>query len=227
MNQERALPFSSGDALRFGWAKMKANLKPFLIIGAVGAFLALLNGALTRPESPAIARLLSIVVQILQTGVMLAYVRSALRACDGKPVEVSRAPDLLADFFTYLLASILVGLIVAAGFVLLIVPGIIWGLKFGFAGFLVVDRKLDPIEALRESNRLTMGAKWQLLAFALLVFGINLVGAIALGIGLLVTIPTTVIGAAYVFRQLQARATARVEPAPQRPPVPATPAPAH
>ena len=158
---------------------------------------------------------------------MLAYVRSALRACDGKPVEVSRAPDLLADFLTYLLASVLVGLIVAAGFVLLIVPGIIWGLKFGFAGFLVVDRKLDPIEALRESNRLTMGTKWQLFAFALLAFGINLVGAIALGIGLMVTIPTTVIAAAYVLRQLQARATARVEPSPQHPPVPARPAPAH
>ena len=83
-------------------------------------------------------------------------------------------------------------------------------LRFGWrkttTTFLVVDRKLDPVEALRESSRLTQGVKGQLLVFALLIAAVNLVGAIALLVGLLVTIPTTVIAAAYVLRRLQSRA---------------------
>ena len=226
MNSDTAVPFSSTEALRFGWKKMTENLKPLLIIGAVGAFLALLNQALMGSGNRyGLAPLLGLAVQVLQTAVTLAYVRVALRLHDGQAVDVSHPADLLANFLTFLLTSVLYGLIVAAGFILLIVPGIVWGLKFAYAPFLVVDRKLDPIEALRESSRLTQGVKWQLLVFALLMCAVNCVGAIAFVVGLLVTIPTTFIAAAFVFRRLQTRAGERL-PAPTHIPPLATPPPA-
>lgn len=118
-------------------------------------------------------------------------------------------------------------MIVAGGFLLLVVPGVIWGLKYGYAGFLVVDRKLDPIEAIRESGRLTQGEKGQLFKLGLLLFCVNLLGAIALMVGLLVTIPTTVIAAAYALRHLQARAELRLQPSVEAPPMAPVPAPAH
>jgi uncharacterized membrane protein len=53
--------------------------------------------------------------------------------------------------------------------VLLIVPGIIFGLMFMFSTFLVIDRELGPIEALKESNHITHGHKWRLLGFSLVL----------------------------------------------------------
>jgi uncharacterized membrane protein len=224
VNKDTAIPFSSVDALRFGWKKTTENLKPLLIIGAVGAFLMLLNQALTGSGDRSwIAPLLGLAVQVLQAAVILAYVRVALRLHDGQPVSVSRPADLLANFLTFLLTLLLYTLIVAAGLVLLIVPGVIWGLKFAYAPFLVVDKKLDPVDALRESSRLTQGVKGQLLAFALLMWAVNLVGAIALGVGLLLTVPTTYIASAYVLRRLQQRAGERSQASAQIPPLAAPP----
>ena len=225
MAEDIAHPFSSVEALRFGWAKTFANLRPLLIIGAVGAFFALLEQAFSVPgEERALRALLLIIVRVLQVALTLVYVRVALKLHDGEPVDVWRPGALLADFFPFLLVYVLYALIVGVGIALLIVPGVIWGLKFGFAGFALVDKKLDPIEALRASSRLTDGVKTQLLAFALLMIGVNILGAIAFGIGLLVTIPTTCIAGAYVLRRLQARAEQRTRTAAQIPPLSAPPA---
>jgi len=217
MTDEIAVPFSSVEALGFGWAKTKANLRPLLAIGALGAFLVLLERALTTSaDDDGLGWLLSLAIRVLQVGVMLIYARVALRVHDGESLNLA-AGDLLADFFPYLVTCILQGLIVAVGFVLLIVPGVIWGVKFAYMGFVVIDQRADPIEALRESARLTHGVKWRLLKFGLLCLAVNLVGAIALGIGLFVTIPTTVVAAAYVFRRLQGRVAERSQSAPSAP----------
>jgi len=214
--------FSSAEALRFGWRTTMANLKTLLAIGAFGAFLAMLHQALTGDAHHA-RPLLALVVQVLQTGVTMAFIRTALKLHDGDKVDLSRPGELLTGFFPYLLTSVLYGLIVGGGMVLLIVPGVIWAVQFGFATFVSVDRKLDPIAALQESSHLTKGERWHLLAFGLAALGVNLVGALAFGVGLLVTIPTTTIGAAYVFRRLQAT----VEHAPPALGLPPTPATSH
>ena len=44
--------------------------------------------------------------------------------------------------------------------------------------------------------------KWDLFVFGLLLIGLNIVGALALLIGLLITIPTTMIAVASVYRKL-------------------------
>ncbi len=227
MTDQLAPAFSIREALRFGWAKTKENLKPFLILGAIGLFFSLLNSALTgRDSAPGLRPLLSLVIQVLQAALTMVFIRVAIKAHDGQAFDLGHPGDLLADFFPYLLTSILYGLIVAGGFVLLIVPGVIWGLMFGYATFAVIDQKLDPIEALKESRRLTKGVKGRLLEFALLVFCVNLLGALALGVGLFVTIPLSFVAAAYVFRRLQARAAQRVEPAAPVPAIPPAAAPA-
>jgi uncharacterized membrane protein len=105
----------------------------------------------------------------------------------------------------FLGASILFDLAVAVGFVLLIVPGIIFALMFMFVTFIVIDRELGPIEALKESHRITHGHKWKLLGFVLVLLIINLLGALALLVGLLVSIPVSSLAFAYAYRLLAGR----------------------
>lgn len=209
MDAPTIAPFSSGEALRFGWKATRENLRPLLILGLLGGFCGLLQQALTRPsESPGIAPVLGLVVQVVQAALFMAMLRVSLQICDGRSIDLNRPQDLLAHFFSYLLTTVLLALIVAGGLVLLVVPGVVWALRFGYAPFLVADAGHDPIEALRESARLTAGAKRQLLGFAVLALLVNLLGAMALGVGLLVTVPTTTIAAGHVMRLLQARAGA-------------------
>ncbi|MEG6509853.1 hypothetical protein V6C03_12855 [Methyloligella sp. 2.7D] len=108
-------------------------------------------------------------------------------------------PESLLSFIgTY----ILVAIVVAIGLILFVIPGIILALMLMFALWFVIDRGLGPIEAMKASNEITRGHKWQLLGFLIVLWLINLVGALALGIGLLVTVPVTVLSIIEAYRRL-------------------------
>lgn len=202
--QNRA--FSSAEALRFGWTTTCANLRPLLVIGLTGAFLGLLQQALNRPPPSVGAPILSLALQLLEAALFMGLLRASLQLSDGRAVDLSRPQELLANFFGYLLTALLLSLIVVGGLALLIVPGVLWAVRFGYAPLLAIDTNCDPVQALRESSRLTAGSRGSLFQFGLLAAGINLLGALAFGVGLLVTLPTTLIAAAQILRQLQAHA---------------------
>lgn len=213
--QSRERLIVPSDELRFGWRKAVGNLRPWLWLCGIGAFLAIVQNALSRPGNyydhyyhyygPSHS-LLALCIQALQVAVVLAWFRVALRLADDKPVGDLSAKELLAGYLPFLLTHVLVALIVGAGLILVVVPGVIWAVTYGFAPLLCAAEHDSPMEALRESRRLTKGHRGSLLAFGLLCLGTNILGALALGIGLFVTIPTTVIASAHVLRRLQAHA---------------------
>jgi uncharacterized membrane protein len=90
--------------------------------------------------------------------------------------------------------------------ILLIIPAIIWGIKFRFFSYFIIDKGAGPIEALKRSSSITMGAKWDLFLFGLLLIGINILGFLALVIGLFATIPTSMVAIAFVYRKLLTQA---------------------
>jgi uncharacterized membrane protein len=101
------------------------------------------------------------------------------------------------------LASLLYGLIVLGGFILLIVPGIIWCLKFSQYKYFIVEKNAGPVEALKLSAQATDGAKWKLFSFGFVCLGINLLGLICLGVGVLFTAPLTMVAMAFIYRKLR------------------------
>lgn len=109
-------------------------------------------------------------------------------------------------FWYYLGASILLFLAVGGGFILLIVPGIIFGLMFSFATYLVIDRGLSPMEAMRESRRITYGHKWMLFGLGLLSILVALLGLICLIVGIFVAMPVTSLAFVHAYRVLQQQA---------------------
>jgi uncharacterized membrane protein len=102
----------------------------------------------------------------------------------------------------YALGMLLVGFAVAAGFLLLIVPGVIFALKYSQTRFLIIDKHMKPMEAVRESARLTKGKRGKIFGFALLLLLINILGALALLVGLLFTIPLSLIATAVLYKSL-------------------------
>lgn len=65
----------------------------------------------------------------------------------------------MGEFF--ILYSLMLGAI-SVGFMFALIPGIVISIAWSFAVVLFVDKDMNALEALRESNRLTYGNKWRI-----------------------------------------------------------------
>lgn len=189
------------ESLTFGWETFKKD--PWFFIGVTAALtiFSMVVNALTG-GGKGMGSLLGFVISMLaSTVVTIAYARLALSAVRGPHVgwDGLWAPE---HFLNMLGATILQSIIVIVGLVLLIVPGIIAAILLSMTQLSVVDKKFNPIEALKESYRLTRPHLWPLFLFMLVLVLLNLVGLIALVIGLLVTLPVSLIAVAHVYQKL-------------------------
>jgi uncharacterized membrane protein len=203
------MEFSTGSALRFGWETFKKRTWFFvgstvvilLASGLINGFSSGIDAALTgsAQEPSLIGTVINLALGTLLSMGATAFYLAAHDNPDTADLSLLWHPR---PFWKYLGASILLALAVAIGFVALIVPGIILGLMFMFTTFVVIERELGPIDAMSESHRLTRGHKWQLLGFVLLLLLINLLGLIALVVGLLVSIPVSTLAFVHAYRVL-------------------------
>ncbi|MBW1991202.1 MAG: zinc ribbon domain-containing protein [Deltaproteobacteria bacterium] len=107
-----------------------------------------------------------------------------------------RFRDFFGGFqFRYFLPLVLLGLIsrilITIGLILLIAPGVYLMVSYIFATPLLVDRGLDFWPALEESRRFVTPRWFSFFGFILLLLLVNLAGILALGVGLLVSIPVS------------------------------------
>ena len=193
--------FSIKEAIRFGWTEFKKD--PWFFVGVTVALslFTIVVDSLTG-DRHGIQSVLGIIISLIaSTIVTIAYARLALSTVAGAHVGWNGlwAPQ---HFFSALGAGILQFVIIIVGFILLIVPGVIAGLLLCFTQIALVDKNLSPVEALKESYRLARPHLWQLFLFMLSLLLLNLIGLIALVIGLLVTIPVSLISVAYVYKKL-------------------------
>jgi len=200
------------EAVKFGWGKMKENLGFFIgllliiaVIYFVGGFIQEAVGG-NRPSPPIGAVIIALLFRAIEMIINMGLIVIAIKFADNAKGELRDLFSQIHLFFKYLLGSICYGLIVALGMILLIVPGIIWAIKFQFYGYLIIDKGMGPIQAIKESGKITYGAKTDLFLFNLALVGINILGALALIIGLFATIPTSMVAFAYVYRKLQTQA---------------------
>jgi uncharacterized membrane protein len=107
-------------------------------------------------------------------------------------------------FVSYLVAAILYSLVTSLGMFLLIIPGIIWGIKYSFFDLAIVDTHCGPVEALRKSAELTYGHKWQLFFFIIICTLILMVSVVTL-IGPFILYYVFFLSRAYIYRTLQGK----------------------
>lgn len=141
---------------------------------------------------------LSFVISLCQT---VFYLR-AHETTDGISIASVWRPEV---FWKFVGTSMILGIVFLIGFLLLIVPGIILSIIFGFALYVVIEEKLTPIEAMKVSARLTKGHRWQIFGLMAAIVGINILGLIALIVGLLVTIPVSALAMVHAYRTLKDR----------------------
>jgi len=93
-----------------------------------------------------------------------------------KPDFEDLIKGFMENYLHIVLANLLVFALVILGLFALIVPGIIIACRLAFVSYIVMDKKLDPIEAVELSWRLTRGHGWKIFfmgfaSFFILIFG--------------------------------------------------------
>jgi len=101
------------------------------------------------------------------------------------------------------------GAMSAAGIVAIVIVALVAlvvaiyiALRYSMSRFEVLDGA-GILESLRKSATITRGVKWKLVGFGIVLGLLNILGAILLLIGLLVTIPISMIAMAHVYTKLR------------------------
>jgi uncharacterized membrane protein len=182
--------FSSKEAFSHGLEVTKKN---FWFLAGVLLFIFLLStGTNVIPG-------LSFLVGIFAS---ISLLTMALEMSEGRDFPVKNFFSKYHLVLSYLVASVLYGVMVVIGLIFFIIPGLYLLVKYQFFRFLIIDKGIGPIEALKESGRITDGHLWQLFVFVILSLLINLLGVIALGVGLFVSVPVTIFASIYIYKKL-------------------------
>jgi hypothetical protein len=87
------------------------------------------------------------------------------------------------NYLYIILANLLVVALVVLGCFALIIPGIIIGCRLAFVTYIVMDKRLDPIEAVELSWKLTRGHGWTIFFMGFVSIFIFILGLCLLFIG--------------------------------------------
>lgn len=120
----------------------------------------------------------------LQFGIAYAN----LRASRGEKLEIKDMFAFFQNYWNVVLAAFLCYLIIVVGIIFLIVPGIILACKLAFVPYLVMDKKIDAIDAIKESWSLTDEYSWKIFLMLLLVFPIVVGGLLCLLFGVILSL---------------------------------------
>lgn len=197
--------FSKKEAIKYGWQKMKENFLFFAglisIVVLAGFIFGFLEDAVGE-SSFSVSFILNIVNFVFNIVITIGATKIVLDVYDKGESSYSILLSEYRLFFRFVAGYILYSLIVLAGFILFVIPGIIWAVKFSLWSYLIVDKNMGPIEALKASSKATDGNKWNLFSFGILLGFINILGALALIIGLFATIPIVLMAFVFVYRKL-------------------------
>jgi hypothetical protein len=146
--------FNSSDLHRFPFvmgSDWEGNFRHIITIGSLGllaaffGFLGMLYAFLISP--------------VFNYGGSMIFVQAVRKL---KPDFEYLIKGFTENYLNIVLANLLVFALVILGFIALIIPGIIIGCRLMFVSYLVMDKKLDPIEAVEMSWRLTRGHAWKI-----------------------------------------------------------------
>jgi hypothetical protein len=152
---------------------MEGNLRHALTLGSLGIFaaffalLAMLYAFLIAP--------------IFEYGGDMIFVQAVRKI---KPDFEYLVKGFMENYLHIVLANLLVIALVILGLFALIIPGIIIGCRLIFVSYIIMDKKLDPIEAVELSWKLTRGHGWQIFFMGFVSIFIIIFGLLMLIVGI-------------------------------------------
>jgi hypothetical protein len=119
--------------------------------------------------------LLIIVMIIVSEIFSYGYILATLKAARSEKPSILDLFRPFKIFFPVIFSFILLCMIIFAGFMLLIIPGIIFACRLAFVPYLVVDKNKGVFSAISESWKMTKGHFWTIFLIGLTTMGVGVI----------------------------------------------------
>lgn len=178
------------------WSHDMFNLGAFGIFAAFFGLIAMLYAFLVAP--------------VFEYGGNMIFVQAVRKV---KPDFEYLIKGFMQNYLHIILANLLVFALVVLGFFALIIPGIIIACRLAFVSYIIMDKKLDPIEAVELSWKLTRGYGWQIFLLGFVSIFIVILGLCLLIVGIFPAIMWICSSFASLYESVLRVKEAPVEPA--------------
>jgi len=206
--------FSIGVVLSEAWEKTSGIKGSFWAAGAIFFVVVLILATVVGGGSALLfgngetgaGMLMPLIIQLVMMAVMYPFMAGIVMLGIERSVDLPLSYKSVFGYFSYTLpllgVAVLMSILVAIGFILLIIPGIYLSLAYMFAVPLVVEKNLGIWEAM-ETSRKAVTSHWFKLFFLFLIMGILvMISAIPFGIGLIWTYPMMVVMLGILYRDI-------------------------
>ena len=199
-------PIFRREAIAFAWSAYREHFLLFttgmatLLLAWVALEIVVVTGQRFGIVLWALAHLAFLV---FFAGLEVGLLRVSLELIDGRQPTISTLFARLSWGPRLLVCQTLYLLLVLAGLALFLIPGLYLGVRYALVGFVIADAEAQPIASFRRSSDLTDGTRGRLLVAFIGIVAFNCVGASLLGIGLLVTVPLSLLLTAGLHRELR------------------------
>jgi len=160
-----------------------------------------------RPLIPLLSHhLITLVIAALLCGLVFSSFDLGMKKVGLDLYDDDTSSVTVAFSYFYLAPKIMVAwllyvIIVSTGFVLLIVPGVYWFLRFGFFPYFILEKDTSIIDSFRQSYELTQGYVWDLFVLWIVTKFILHLG-VMVWFGFFITWPIALLSHVYVYRRL-------------------------
>ena len=222
-------------AIGEAWSVVQKNLATWIIATIIYAVISGVISFMQRTLGPHVnadgsmggSSVLGLLLSLFSIAIggflMGGLYKMALKQLRGEsiaPGDIFSASDVLPALIG---ASLLTGIAIGLGLILLIIPGLILTALLMLTTPVIVDKSAGAIEGMTQSLNALKPHIGGSLIFLLALVGINILGAIPCGLGLLVTAPVSIVAVAIVYRDFFLGGTTASGDANLFPPIPNIP----
>lgn len=149
---------------------------------------------------------ISALTGIISTPLFLGYGVAAEKVLQGEKLSISDFFKAFDRFVELLIGVIVMGILIAIGFILLVIPGIFLMIALILTPYLIYFEGQGFWESITASRKVVQKKWLQVFIFIILLGLINVLGAMLLGVGLFLTMPVTGIAMYLAYRDVFAPA---------------------
>ena len=198
------ITFSISELIQDAWSKFKEKPGFWILITIISIVVGYFGdyGLSVDPESfeASFTSIQGFVISILSLYLSASITLIYIKFMRGESVSLN---DLFAvdlnKFIHYVLAVLVSGVLMVIGFILLILPGFYIMARLMFVQYLVLDRNLSFLEAIKKSFKMSEGHVLDFISFMFAMAFLVILGFLSLVFGILVAIPVTSLATAKLY----------------------------
>ena len=170
-----------------------------IIYGAISFAITMVQEATVGTTGDIAASLVEIIVTLILFPLGVGLGLLGIRRAAGKETPVSTRWEPYSQAIPLIVMFILMAVLIVAGFLLLILPGIYLSIAYSFAPYLIVEKNMGVWTALETSRKAITAYWWRYFGLMLVALLLVIIGLIPVFIGLIWVVPIIAIATGEVF----------------------------